>query len=271
MFNNSNGYSLADIAAATGSDRGYGSFGGDGAWWIIILFLFCFAGWGGNGGFGGSGGGPLYTRDINDSFNIHSLLDGQTAINANVSNGFYNQNTNLLTGLANTNSMIAAGTNAIQTDIGAANTAALQNTYTLSTQLNNMAATNAQCCCENKMLVESKFADLNYNLATVACQNRQTTMDNARDIIDNNNANTRSILDFLIQDKLDSLHAENSELRGQLSQASQNAYLLEQLRPTPYPAYIVNNPYYSAGYYATATYAPTAAYASGGCNCGGLA
>lgn len=117
------------------------------------------------------------------------------------------------------------------------------------------------------MLVESKFADLNYNLATVACQNRQVTMDNARDIIDNNNANTRSILDFLIQDKLDTLHAENSELRGQLSQASQNAYLLEQLRPTPYPSYLVANPYYSPSYYGTAT----VSYNTGGCNCGGLA
>lgn len=113
------------------------------------MFLFCFAGWGGNGGFGNGGsqgGGAFYTRDINDSFNIHSLLDGQTAISNNVTNGFYNQNTNLLTGLANTNAMIAAGTNAIQSDISASNTAALQNTYNLSTQLSNMAATNAQCC-----------------------------------------------------------------------------------------------------------------------------
>ena len=49
MFNNENGYSLADIAAATGSN-GNGWFGGDGnGWWIILLFLFAFGGWG-NGG-----------------------------------------------------------------------------------------------------------------------------------------------------------------------------------------------------------------------------
>ena len=44
MLNNE-GYSLADIAAATGNE-GFGS--GNGAWWIIILFLFAFI----NGGFG---------------------------------------------------------------------------------------------------------------------------------------------------------------------------------------------------------------------------
>lgn len=58
MFNSNNGYSLADIAAATGgNERNNGGIWNDGgAWWIIILFLFCFSGWGnGFGGFGGYG------------------------------------------------------------------------------------------------------------------------------------------------------------------------------------------------------------------------
>ena len=43
-------YSLADIAAATGNGRNNdGMFGGDGAWWLIVLFLFVFCGWGNNG------------------------------------------------------------------------------------------------------------------------------------------------------------------------------------------------------------------------------
>ena len=52
-------YSLADIAAATGNDRNNdGMFGGDGAWWLIVLFLFAFCGWGNNGwGNNGNGGG----------------------------------------------------------------------------------------------------------------------------------------------------------------------------------------------------------------------
>lgn len=43
-------YSLADIAAATGNGRNNdGMFGGDGSWWIIVLFIFAFFGWGNNG------------------------------------------------------------------------------------------------------------------------------------------------------------------------------------------------------------------------------
>ena len=42
-------YSLADIAAATGNGRNNdGMFGGDGSWWIIVLFIFAFFGWGNN-------------------------------------------------------------------------------------------------------------------------------------------------------------------------------------------------------------------------------
>lgn len=53
----------------------------------------------------------------------------------------------------------------------------------------------------------------------------------------------RSILDFLVQDKIDTLTAENATLKGQISQNLQNAYLVEQLSPKAQPAYIVANPY----------------------------
>lgn len=49
----------ADIRACTcGNDGNDGMWGGNGAWWIIILLLF---GWGRNGfgGFGGNGGGAV--------------------------------------------------------------------------------------------------------------------------------------------------------------------------------------------------------------------
>ena len=52
-------YSLADIAAATGNsgnnNGNNGGWGDNGAWWIILFFIFAW-GWGGNG-FGGFGGG----------------------------------------------------------------------------------------------------------------------------------------------------------------------------------------------------------------------
>lgn len=84
MFNNSNGYSLADIAAATGSNNRNDGMWDNGAWWIIILFLFCFNGgmWG-NGfgrGIGGQGAGsPAFqgttTREeIAYGFDMNDLI-----------------------------------------------------------------------------------------------------------------------------------------------------------------------------------------------------
>lgn len=59
----------------------------------------------------------------------------------------------------------------------------------------------------------------------------------------------RSILDFLVQDKIDTLNAENASLRGQISQSEQNAYLISQLQSkAPIPAYIVQNPYSGTNY-----------------------
>ena len=78
-------YSLADIAAATGNGRNNdGMFGGDGSWWIIVLFIFAFFGWGNNGwGNNGNGGGYAATAatqaDIQRGFDnsaVISKLDG---------------------------------------------------------------------------------------------------------------------------------------------------------------------------------------------------
>lgn len=229
-------YSLSDIAAASGN--GYrnndGGMWGDGAWWIIILFLFCFNGWGGNGwGNNGSGFQGTTTREeLNYGFDISDLKSGVNSLNSSLCNGFSGVNTNLLSGFANLAETNNANTRALQSDIcnmgmnnmqntfsitqaiNADTVAGMQNTNNLTQQLSNMAATNAQCCCENKQLIQSSFADLNYNLASIACQNRQTTVDGVRDIIDNNNANMRSILDFLVQDKIETLTSENSTLKN---------------------------------------------------------
>ena len=110
---------------------------------------------------------------------------------------------------------------------------------------------------ETKTQIAQGFSDLNYNLATQECQTRQAVTDSARDIIDNQNANTRSILDFLTQDRLSALTAENQSLKFAASQQAQNAYLVQQLGAKPAaPAYVVPNPY-------TGSYN----YNYGGCGC----
>ncbi len=192
-------------------------------------------GWGGND----SGTGTLTRDAITYGFDMNALS---------------NQIANTHSAVTNSTEAINSGVRALQNDLcgvgmnnlqntNAITSAISNNTFSLSNQLQNMAAINAQCCCDNKMLVTSSFADLNYNLATQACQNRQVVNENTRDIIEANNNNTRQILDFLVNDKISALTAENASLKGQISQSEQNAYLISKLSPSATPAYIVANPY----------------------------
>lgn len=224
MFNGK-GYNLSDIAAVTGRNgNGDGMFG-DGGWWIILLFLF--AGWGrGFGGFGGDGGAPCATQaDVRAAVDQQTLIskldqqtyglaDGTYALNAAITNGFHGVD------------------NAICT-LG----------YNTQSGFNTLAHQLSDCCCENGRAIERGFAETNYNMATQACDTRRAITDSARDIIDNNNAGIRSILDFLTQDKIATLTADNQALKFAASQAAQNAYLVNELRPCPVPAYTVPNPY----------------------------
>ena len=246
MFNNENGYSLADIAAATGGSND-GWFGGANGWWIILLFLFAFGGWG-NGGWG------------NNSNNSAAPLIYGLDNMSNNADRLYDLNTSILNGFASNNAAIAAGTSAIQSDIcnmgmqnlqstngilqaiNANTVAGMQNTFGLTNQLSSMQAAQQLANCQTDQNVSNSFAQLNYNLATEACADRAAITTGARDIIDNQNANTRQILDFLVQDRLSALQSENQALKGQISQSEQNAYLISQLKPCPGPAYIVPNP-----------------------------
>lgn len=106
MFNNATGYSLADIAAATGNGRndGYGDgMWGNGAWWIIILFLFCFngggwGGWGNRNGLGSDLNGALTRADLCQDMNFQGLENGVRGIQQGLCDGFYAMNTSLLNG-----------------------------------------------------------------------------------------------------------------------------------------------------------------------------
>lgn len=259
MFNNDNGYSLADIAAASGN-RGGDFFGGaNGGWWLILLFLFAFGGWGNNGWGNGN----------NSNGGITPAFLGFDSMSDNITNGFYNLNTGILNGFATTTAAVNSGVSNIQSDIcnmgmqNLQNTnsinqainnntiAGMQNTFGLTQQLSNMQAAQQLANCQTDQNIASSFATLNYNIATEACADRQAVADGARDIMENCNANTRSILDFLVQDRIAALQSENNALKTQVSQSEQNAYLLSHLQPTPSPAYLVANPYtgvYGYGY-----------------------
>ena len=195
------------VAPANGSGNGFG-FGGDGAWFLIILFLFAFCGWGGNGwgnNAGNSGGVVDGYVLASDFSNIERKMD---LINGGLCDGFYAVNNTLLTGFGNA-------------ELSRANQQA------------------ANCCCENRAAV----AQVRYDMATQACDTRNTVQNATRDIVENQNANSRAILDFLTNSKMRDLESANQELRLAASQAAQNNYLISQLRPTPIPAYASCNPW----------------------------
>ena len=241
MFNTNGGYSLSDIAAVSGNNGRNGAGFGEDAWWIIILLL---CGWG-NGGFGfGGGRGEGTTREeISYGFDMNGLESGIRGIQQGLCDGFYAVKTGMLTGFNGVQSALCQGFSGVNDAITQSTIADMQSDFGLQTainnatvgitaQLTNMAADNAACCCELKTAIAN----------------------NTRDIIESNNAGVRSILDFLTQDKIANLTAENQSLKFAASQAAQNAFITanqeaqtaELVRrladPCPIPAYVVPNP-----------------------------
>ena len=115
---------------------------------------------------------------------------------------------------------------------------------------NALATQLSDCCCENRAAI----AQVRYDMATQACDTRNLIQTTTRDLMDNQNANTRAILDFLTQDKIAALQAENQTLKFQASQTAQNSYLaalsdaqtaelVRRINPQPVPAYSVPAPY----------------------------
>lgn len=279
MFNQTNGYSLADIATATGRNND-GFLGGEnGAWWIIILFLFVFMGGGWNNGWNynnpntpylAQGAADNYVlasdfatlqRQLSDT--TQSLERKGDTINSGLCDGFYAQNTTMLNGFNGITQSIADSNYATQNALTQNRIAAMQDNNALTAQITGLGSQMASCCCDQRYEtatqfantnynVASKFADLNYNIATQDCQTRQRVADSTAELVANQDANTRSILAAIqemqtqnMQDKIATLTADNQALKFAASQAAQNAYLLNSLQPAPHPAYIVSSPYAS--------------------------
>lgn len=223
--------------ANTGNNGGGFGWGGDGAWFLIILFLFAFCGWG-NGGFGGFGGGfggngaalqgALTRADINDGFALNNLQSGINAIQQGICDATYALNEAIRNGFSNVQSLIC-----------------------------NLGAQLAQCCCDIRAAIQEVKFEMAQNTGTIT--NQMNT--NTRDILENQNSNTRAILDWLCQEKIDAKNEKIAEqaaqiqaLQLQASQAAQNATLMaamdantaQIIRRTgndcPIPAYVVQPP-----------------------------
>ena len=224
------------VQPANNYNGGMGMWGQD--WiWIIVLFLFGWGrnGWGGNNGNGaGAVDGYILTSDF---ANIERKID---SVNNGLCDGFYAQ-AQLVNGVQN----------AMQQGFMSAEISRANQQAAFMQQLNAMQMQQANCCCETREAIQG----VNYNLATQACDTRQTIQNGTRDIIENQNANARAVLDALTAQRIEAKDAKIAEQGQQLfaaqlaaSQAAQNSYLLNQLRPVPVPAYQSCNPW-AAGTY----------------------
>lgn len=217
----------ADIAACTGNNRNNSDwgFGGDGLIAIIMLFLFfSFFGFGGfgtgapfgmMGGMGGNccGGPSCATQaDLAAGFNNSAVLSslndiklGQTqAVNYN-NQGFSGLNTTMLQGFNGINTGMMQGFNGVERGFA------------------DMSHQLSDCCCTTQRSIDS----VKYQMATDTCAVQNTVNSATRDIVDNQNANARAILDALqaqrLADKDERIAEQNQKIFALELAASQSA------------------------------------------------
>ena len=220
-----------------GYGNGFGNFGGDG-WWIILLILACNGGWGGFGGFGGMGGfaadgAMLYpwmnqAQITTDGFRDQMINGNVTSIRDAVGN--------LSTQLCNTGSDIqmalATGFAGVEQGANARQMADMNQNFALQTAIlqgfNGVQAQQAECCCENRLGI----ANLGSDIAREAFATRTNDTQNTQAILNTINGGIQSIKDQLCQDKIDAKNDEIANLRQQVAmkdlaaaQTAQNAFI----------------------------------------------
>lgn len=226
---------IPNVVTTNGGNNGNGGgfFNGDGIW-AIILFAMIFGG-NGNGGIfgrGGSGVGENYVL-ATDFATLERKLD---AVNSGICDATFALNNTITNGNFNIINSLTQG-------FAGLNTALLQGNYALSSQF-------ADCCCKTQRAIDG----VNYNLANSTCAITNAINMGVRDIVDNQNANYRSIHEELVANKIEAKNERIAEQQAQItalqlraSQEAQNNYLVNTLTerlgtPCPIPAYITPNP-----------------------------
>lgn len=252
MFDNSSP-SLADIAAVT--DNRNSGFGDGGGWWVLII-LFALFGWGG-GGFGGRAGndaGGTFNGAIPNGFalatdvaNLERKLDG---VDNGLCNGFYATANALNDGFAGVNNTMCQGFSGVTQ-------AVTQQGYETRLGNRDIQAQLAKCCCDTQAAIQANTTQgiLNTNavqqqLSSCCCEQEKQAMQTRYDLSQDHCATMNAIdklgdriIDYMSTQENQRLRDENTALKFQASQESQNQYLTSTLRPTPQPAYITCNPW----------------------------
>lgn len=217
-----------------------GGFGGNN--WIWILFLWMIWGWGGNGNWGGnSNNGFLSNQIANDSGrellmnaiqgNGNAIRDLASLLNTEVStvqNGIFTLN----------NAITSVGT-----QVGMSG---LQIQNAIQSGNASIASQICQCCCENRLAIANQTNALQSQMASnqaadqlAMCQqtNALSTQaeHNTRDIVDAIQSQSVMINDKFcdlekreLQDKINTLTADNALLRSNMDNAAQTAFINEK-------------------------------------------
>lgn len=243
MFCNTN---TEFVPVATNNNDGMGS----GTWLFAIILFFGLLVFGGNGWFGnrGNNGGGIDTATaailsslgnrgasadaiatdaaVQRGFDTQSIIGKLDGISNGLCDGFYAQNTTMLQGFHGVdNAVCQLGFNT-QQGFNGTNMAIAQLGYQ-----------NQNCCCET-----------NRNIDSVRYENARNTCD-ITTAIHAEGEQTRALINAnTMQDLRDRLEARDRDLLAanfQISQNSQTANLIDQLRPCPIPAYLSCSPYTS--------------------------
>lgn len=236
-----------------------GNCNGNNGWndWSWIIGLALVGGLFGNGGFGFGGGfgrggfgtgdfmgwqmGRLATtNDVASGFStseimsdLNSIILGQATMQNFINQGFAGVNQTVTNGFAGVQQTLCQGFNGVDRAIADTNSNLANAICTLGYQnqsgFNALSNQIASCCCDLKQL----------NLENRYLNEKQTC-----DIIGAINAGNQRLVDIYTSDKLDALRAENTALKGQISNSRQTADIVSQLRDPgcPVASYLVPNP-----------------------------
>ena len=238
------GMNTTMLVSPTGNNGGFGNaFGGDGSWWILLLFILLGNGgvWGGFGGNYGMIGSEMYpwmnqanltsngfqNQMLND--NVTSIRDGVSNLSTQLCGCCGDIQNSLCNGFAGVNATVNAGFANAETAANARQMANMQQAFASQTAITAGMNTLAQGLQNSSYENRTGIADLKYTVATENCADRAALADGLRDVIVNQTANTQRILDQLCNDKIDAKNEKIADLERQLNTAQQNAFFTQGL------------------------------------------
>lgn len=238
------------IGRDSGNGNGYNNgWGADGAWWIVILLIFGWGGFGGGfGGFGGGAGlnGALTRGELCQDMNFQSLENGVRGVQQGLCDGFYAQ----ATGMGNMQNNMNQG-------FAGVNTALVTQGYENRIATNAIGTQLASCCCDIKEVIKDNTTQgiMNTNaiqqqIQNCCCEAEKMNMQSRFDAAQNNCATLQAIdklgdrlFNYMEQNEKQKLRDELMTYKNANQLSEYSKYIVNAINPPAIPSYQVCNPY----------------------------